>query len=209
MVVGAERTAPARPRRAGGRRPALSLHRRLACALARGSLDLGVAAAGELVARRRLCGAADRSRVGDRDASRALDDAHYRASRRAAYARGPLSLSQAPELSRGGDRDRAAAARLRAFCLCRDLLARERGAACLAHPRRGSCACKSRTACVVLRLPLRAPVAQLDRAPDYESGGREFESLRARHPPLAARSRDQIPARACVIFRFRFGANYG
>jgi hypothetical protein len=26
----------------------------------------------------------------------------------------------------------------------------------------------------------RAPVAQLDRAPDYESGGREFESLRAR-----------------------------
>src|SRR4051794_33843264 len=33
------------------------------------------------------------------------------------------------------------------------------------------------------RRPLRpcAPVAQLDRAPDYESGGREFESLRARH----------------------------
>ena len=27
----------------------------------------------------------------------------------------------------------------------------------------------------------RAPVAQLDRAPDYESGGQEFESLRARH----------------------------
>jgi hypothetical protein len=26
-----------------------------------------------------------------------------------------------------------------------------------------------------------SPVAQLDRAPDYESGGREFESLRARH----------------------------
>jgi hypothetical protein len=25
-----------------------------------------------------------------------------------------------------------------------------------------------------------APVAQLDRVPDYESGGREFESLRAR-----------------------------
>src|SRR5947208_2895794 len=25
-----------------------------------------------------------------------------------------------------------------------------------------------------------APVAQLDRAPDYESGGQEFESLRAR-----------------------------
>jgi hypothetical protein len=27
----------------------------------------------------------------------------------------------------------------------------------------------------------RAPVAQLDRAPGYEPGGREFESLRARH----------------------------
>ena len=29
--------------------------------------------------------------------------------------------------------------------------------------------------------PACAPVAQLDRAPDYESGGQEFESLRARH----------------------------
>ena len=27
----------------------------------------------------------------------------------------------------------------------------------------------------------RAPVAQLDRAPDYESGGREFESSPVRH----------------------------
>ncbi len=27
----------------------------------------------------------------------------------------------------------------------------------------------------------RAPVAQLDRAPDYESGGQRFESFRARH----------------------------
>ena len=27
----------------------------------------------------------------------------------------------------------------------------------------------------------RAPLAQLDRASDYESEGREFESLRARH----------------------------
>ena len=27
----------------------------------------------------------------------------------------------------------------------------------------------------------QAPVAQLDRAPDYESGGQEFESLRVRH----------------------------
>ena len=29
-------------------------------------------------------------------------------------------------------------------------------------------------------LTVSGPVAQLDRAPDYESGGREFESLRAR-----------------------------
>ena len=29
-----------------------------------------------------------------------------------------------------------------------------------------------------------APVAQLDRAPDYESGGQEFESLRARQKAL-------------------------
>src|SRR5580693_3603229 len=29
-----------------------------------------------------------------------------------------------------------------------------------------------------------APVAQLDRAPDYESGGRKFESFRARHKLL-------------------------
>jgi hypothetical protein len=28
-----------------------------------------------------------------------------------------------------------------------------------------------------------APVAQLDRVPGYEPGGREFESLRARHIP--------------------------
>ena len=29
--------------------------------------------------------------------------------------------------------------------------------------------------------PCCAPVAQLDRVSDYESGGRGFESLRARH----------------------------
>ena len=32
----------------------------------------------------------------------------------------------------------------------------------------------------------KAPVAQLDRAPDYESGGQEFESLRARQKHPAA-----------------------
>jgi hypothetical protein len=31
-----------------------------------------------------------------------------------------------------------------------------------------------------------APVAQLDRAPDYESGGWEFDSLRARQTPSQA-----------------------
>ncbi len=36
--------------------------------------------------------------------------------------------------------------------------------------------------------PLCAPVAQLDRASDYESEGQEFESLRARHFPLKNRS---------------------
>ena len=30
-----------------------------------------------------------------------------------------------------------------------------------------------------------APLAQLDRASDYESEGREFESLRAHHKPLS------------------------
>ena len=42
-----------------------------------------------------------------------------------------------------------------------------------------------------------APVAQLDRAPDYESGGQEFESLRARH--LTPRT----------ISPFSFCAKYG
>src|SRR5688572_14378681 len=32
----------------------------------------------------------------------------------------------------------------------------------------------------------RAPVAQLDRASDFESGGRGFESLRAHHLPSIA-----------------------
>ncbi len=33
----------------------------------------------------------------------------------------------------------------------------------------------------IYKSSLHAPVAQLDRAPGYEPGGREFESLRARH----------------------------
>ena len=39
----------------------------------------------------------------------------------------------------------------------------------------------------------RAPVAQLDRAPDYESGGRRFESFRARHFPFRAAGRCDRP----------------
>ena len=35
----------------------------------------------------------------------------------------------------------------------------------------------------------RAPVAQLDRAPDYESGGQRFESFRARHSGTKPRTR--------------------
>ena len=34
---------------------------------------------------------------------------------------------------------------------------------------------------IILVVFKSAPVAQLDRAPDYESGGQEFESLRVRH----------------------------
>src|SRR6202035_2611065 len=37
-----------------------------------------------------------------------------------------------------------------------------------------------------------APVAQLDRAPDYESGGQEFESLRARQNPNIFRYKSEL-----------------
>ena len=39
---------------------------------------------------------------------------------------------------------------------------------------------------VIVRIstPSYAPVAQLDRVPGFEPGGREFESLRARQLPL-------------------------
>ncbi len=50
-----------------------------------------------------------------------------------------------------------------------------------------------------------ALVAQLDRAPDYESGGREFESSRARHLPtlpLFVLSDGGV----CVFVRGRIGA---
>src|ERR1700686_4382586 len=40
---------------------------------------------------------------------------------------------------------------------------------------------RHRRLCALERLAKNAPVAQLDRALDYESRGQEFESLRARH----------------------------
>ena len=47
-----------------------------------------------------------------------------------------------------------------------------------------------------------APVAQLDRAPDYESGGQEFESLRVRHSFLfPKRPTASIPAVVCSCRR--------
>src|SRR5690348_6974350 len=56
--------------------------------------------------------------------------------------------------------------------------------------------------CAALRRPLcrapavsgtRAPVAQLDRAPDYESGGQRFESFRARHFPFRVEPMRSLP----------------
>jgi hypothetical protein len=56
-----------------------------------------------------------------------------------------------------------------------------------------------------------APVAQLDRVPGYELGGREFESLRARHlmhryqaatEPLAALSFRTTGAGVCRTCHF-------
>ena len=40
-----------------------------------------------------------------------------------------------------------------------------------------------------LRFASHAPVAQLDRVPDYESGGRMFESCRVHHLYLAGYGR--------------------
>ena len=50
------------------------------------------------------------------------------------------------------------------------------------------------------RYPLarHAPVAQLDRAPDYESGGQRFESFRARHSFVRLRASSAGLLRSCV-----------
>ena len=62
-----------------------------------------------------------------------------------------------------------------------------------AHDRRSVFVRRSRTSSTflvgidrqgtIIAFP-HAPVAQLDRVPGYEPGGREFESLRARQPPM-------------------------
>ena len=55
------------------------------------------------------------------------------------------------------------------------------------------------------RCQRQAPVAQLDRAPDYESGGRRFESFRARQIPpnlqLPARSHPRLRRQKFVVAR--------
>src|SRR6266702_3227682 len=52
-----------------------------------------------------------------------------------------------------------------------------------------------------LSAPVSAPVAQLDRAPDYESGGQEFESLRARHFRTRPRIPAAVAARPATLFQ--------
>lgn len=48
-----------------------------------------------------------------------------------------------------------------------------------------------------------APVAQLDRAPDYESGGWKFESFRARHRP-----RSPLPTGSGIYYSSPFAGFY-
>src|SRR4029079_6047887 len=55
-----------------------------------------------------------------------------------------------------------------------------------------------------MALAKNAPVAQLDRAPDYESGGQECESLRARHFVLIPSIANSVATARGVATRFRF-----
>ena len=48
----------------------------------------------------------------------------------------------------------------------------------------------------------QAPVAQLDRAPDYESGGREFESSPARHSSQTSLFKLWTGSRFCEPFGY-------
>ena len=50
----------------------------------------------------------------------------------------------------------------------------------------------------------KAPVAQLDRAPDFESGGQGFESLPARHIVLTCKLL-RVDEHAESLERFRLG----
>ena len=49
-----------------------------------------------------------------------------------------------------------------------------------------------------------APVAQLDRVPDYESGGRAFESLRVHHLHLPRKFPKDSMKQSLVAFEARF-----
>src|SRR6516225_8604576 len=85
---------------------------------------------------------------------------------------------------------RTPGATLRGFFLCvgaRVSRGRARAFAAAGPRRKAECPRISRHQAADLTSPDgspitdgRAPVAQLDRAPDYGSGGQEFESLRAR-----------------------------
>src|ERR1700730_4192092 len=52
-----------------------------------------------------------------------------------------------------------------------------------------------------------APVAQLDRALDYESRGQEFESLRARHSFIAIAAQSFEPVVLCYLVLPRITEN--
>ena len=55
---------------------------------------------------------------------------------------------------------------------------------------------------------VRAPVAQLDRAPDFESVGRRFESCRARQPVIKSQNpkpKTQSPTGGDMTFGLGFG----
>ena len=51
---------------------------------------------------------------------------------------------------------------------------------------------------------MNAPVAQLDRVPGFEPGGREFESLRARHLPEANRVESSKQTLYLVFLLYRW-----
>ena len=152
-----------------------------------------------------------RSPLGDRKPRSTVDHAGNRIAWRGAGHSRSLSVDQASELPdcRAGNRRGSAGARVARVRA--DLFHRECGAARLPHSHRERSAGLGRADGMSQRrqpLPITdqtdsyaavpagrfsaaesAPVAQLDRAPDYESGGQGFESLRARQHLSVANSR--------------------